>query len=178
MIHNKALLFWILSILLMVSPGFIMADPGQEQIESDIAVEEGQYDDAIKLMESYIDRDVEKTLSSKVNYLLALSLFHKTRIDINECRERNEIGTQLKTEQADAMKRAEKHFLKANELNPTGPEADDSLYFAGVIQDYGCLNHFSDAIQTFQKLLEDYPDSEHAEDAKIRLNKFQGHNFD
>jgi tetratricopeptide (TPR) repeat protein len=139
------------------------------------ALEKEKYDDAIGLMEKHIESNLEDTQGARVRYLLALALYHKTRLDIRECRERGEIGGRLKAEQADAMKRAERYFLESQDVDPNSDKADDCLYFAGVIQDYGCLNNFKDAKNTYKKMLDLYPESEHADDARYRLGRLDGH---
>lgn len=178
--RKKSLAVWIFPILLT-----LLCLPARDAgarggLSSDIevarkALSEDRYDEAITLMEKHIEAKTRKGESAEVRYLLAMSLFHKTRIDINECRERQEIGSRLKPEQADAMKRAEKYFLESTDLDPAGPRAAESLYFAGVIEGYGCLNHFDDAERTLKRLVKEYPDSEHAEDARERLKKQASH---
>jgi len=165
-------------LMIVCLPAHVVA--GQAELSSDIvearkALSEDRYDDTIVLMEKRVDQNIEKEQSAEVRYLLAMALFHQTRIDINECRERQEIGSQLKPEQAEAMKRAEKYFLESTDLNPKGPKAAEGLYFAGVIEGYGCLNHFDEAERTLQRLVEEYPDSKHVEDARKRLKKQASH---
>lgn len=180
MIFKKRILFSALSMILVVTINTVVAAPERGSLDADIAMaeealEKEKYDDAIGLMEKHIESNLEDTKGARVRYLLALAIFHKTRLDINECRERGEIGGRLKAEQADAMKRAERYFLESQEMYPEGDRADDCLYFAGVIQDFGCLNHFADAKNTFMKLADLYPESEYAEDARLRSKRLGGH---
>lgn len=180
MISRKMVLYSVLSAVMIVTFTSVMAAPGQGRLSSDISMAEqaladDQYDDAISLMENHIESSLGKTQGARVRYLLALALFHKTHLDINECRERGEIGSRLKTEQGESMKRAKRYFLESQEMDPESERAADCLYFAGVIQDYGCLNHFEDAMNTFRKLLDLYPGSEYAEDARFRVDKLVRH---
>lgn len=164
--------------MIICLPAHVVAGPAglsSDIVEARKALSEERYDDTIVLLEKRVDQNIEKEQSAEVRYLLAMAIFHKTRLDINECRERQEIGAKLKPEQAEAMKRAEKYFLESTDLNPTGPKAAEGLYFAGVIEGFGCLNHFDDADRTLKRLVEEYPDSEHVEDARKRLTKQATH---
>lgn len=180
MMSRKMMLCGVLSVFLLVSVASLTGASDQGGLSSDVslaekAIEEERYGDAVGLMEKHVEARQEKAQGAQVRYLLALALFHRTRLDINECRERGEIGSRLKTEQADEMKRAERYFLESQEMDPDGPRADACLYFAGVIQDYGCLNHFEDAKDTFNKLVDLYPESEYAEEARFRADRLGGH---
>lgn len=126
-------------------------------------MEHGNYETAVKKLEKVEGRGVGTTLSQQAELDLAYS-YYKTG------------------EKAQAYAKLDR-FIR---LHPTSPAADYALYLQGLVNfndDLGFFGHLSrqdlserdqqamhDAYDSFKQLVDQYPASKYATDAKLRMN--------
>jgi hypothetical protein len=159
---------WFISLMLvfLLAPGSLVhaeamgnGSPEKTMEEAAKAIDEGELDLTIATLEGIQREGLSDDSLSKLHFLLGKAKYIKVITDIRECRSE---GTQKKGElqdhQVDPLVAALDHLNTSYELSPDSDWAPEALYAKGLIQDYGCLQRFEDAMESYRVLAEKYPD--------------------
>ncbi len=174
---------WMISVLVLTLG--IIQIPGTAQCTdiSQITTEKAReafskenFDLVIEILDDQVDMESSTSDDSEYLYMLGYSIFRKYASDIKACRIRGELGPgSLNDYHVPPMKRASALLLKAQEVNPGFEKAAECLHTAAVIFGYGCLNHFDESKATYQKIIDNYPDTIWAQDAEKMIPKYSAH---
>jgi len=123
------------------------------------AIDAGDLDPTIATLEAVSREGLSDDSLSRLHFLLGKAKYIKVTTDIRECRSE---GTQQKSElqdrQVEPLITALDHLNTSYELSPDSDWAPEALYATGLIQDYGCLQRFEGAMESYRILAEKYPD--------------------
>ena len=177
---------WFISLILvfLLAPGNLVhaeatgnGSPEKTMEAAAKAIDEGELDPHIATLEGIQREGLSNESLSRLHFLLGKAKYIKVITDIRECRSE---GTQkrgeLQDHQVDPLITALDHLNTSYELSPDSDWAPEALYAAGLIQDYGCLQRFEGAMESYRVLAEKYHDTnlgkaaaQKYEDLKSRL---------
>ena len=165
---NSKTRFVALTIILIViscSGSISMAAESTSEIsmklnEISSNIDAGKVEDSISALEKLPTDGMTKEQVSQRHFLLGKAEYIRVTKDIRACRED---GIQEKSEiqehQAGTLRKALESFQQSYETAPDAEWAPEAMFAAGLAQDYGCLNRFEGAIETYKMIIERYPGS-------------------
>ena len=126
---------------------------------------------AIDHLTPYASEKLDADTAGTIHYLLGTSKFNITFQDIQQCRDG---GTQkkdaLQDHQIGPLKEALQHFRMVYEIAPQHSMAAESLYMAGRALDWGCLQRFQEALDSYSLAFENFPEQEFGKKARQRYD--------
>lgn len=159
---------------------FSMAADTQSEIDSRLGeissmIDAGELEDSIKKLEGIPMEGLSDVQSGHIYFLMGKAEYIMVSNDIRSCREAGTQGsTELQEHQIDPLRKALAYFQKSYEMSPDSEWAPEAMYAAALTQDYGCLNRFKAAAETYKLLLERYPDSPLVTGAESRAKILKG----
>jgi tetratricopeptide (TPR) repeat protein len=135
----------------------------------------GEIESSIDVLEKMPVEGMNIVQLSRRHFLLGKAEYVRVIKDIRECREDGSQGaSELQEHQVAPLRKALEYFQQSYETAPDSEWAPEAMYAAALTQDYGCLNRFNDAAETYQLLLERYPDSPLVSGAESRSKILKG----
>jgi hypothetical protein len=160
---------WFIFLLLisMFAPGSVVyaeavgsGSPEKTMEAAAKAIDEGELDPQIAALEGVQKEGLSNESLSRLHFLLGKAKYIKVSTDIRECRSK---GTQKRSElqeyQVEPLIAALDHLNTSYELSPESDWAPEVLYATGLIQDFGCLQRFESAVESYRLLAEKFPDT-------------------
>jgi hypothetical protein len=161
---------WLIVLMLvsLLSPGSSVyaeavgnGSPEKTMENASKAIDEGELDAPIASLEGIQKEGLSNDSLSRLHFLLGKAKYIKMITEIRECRsDGTQKTSELQDHQVEPLVVALDHLNTYYELSPDSDWAPEALYATGLIQDYGCLQRFESAVESYRVLAEKYPDTD------------------
>ncbi len=160
---NLSVVVFILMVIIAFVPVSSNAKSSSKDVDTRVAGAEeagakAEYQTVLDLLEPLESENLDSAdKKAKVNYLLGMARFSLTDSAMQAARnDKSQANDKLQQSQVDQFKAALENFEQVLQATPEGEIAPESMYMKGKILDWGYLQRFSEAMETYKAASEKY----------------------